>query len=62
MLLPVLQIDTWITDVSAGLTALQMDDAGTQRFAWKRSALLEEEDRRSSDKRQGRAARRLKGK
>lgn len=49
MLLPVPQIDTWITDVSAGLTALQMNDVGTQWFARKRRGLLEEEERRSSE-------------
>lgn len=48
MLLPVPLVDTWITDVSAGLTALQMNDVGKQRrFARKHRGLLEEEERRS---------------
>lgn len=49
MLLPVLQFDTQITDVSAGLTALQMNDIRKQWFARKRSGLREEEERRSSE-------------
>lgn len=47
MLLPVLQVDTWITDVSAGLTALQMNVVGKQGFARKRGGFLEKEERRS---------------
>lgn len=67
MLLPVLQVDMWITDVSAGLTALQMNDIGRQQFARKCSGLLEEEERRSPETGEdvlegGSAARRLKGK
>lgn len=49
MLLPVLRVDTWITDASAGLTALQMNDVGKQRFARKHRGSLEEEERRSSE-------------
>lgn len=49
MLLPVLQVDVWITDASVGLTALQMDDIGKQQLARKRSGLLEEEGRRSPE-------------
>lgn len=52
MLLPVLPIDTCITDVSARLTALQMKDVGKQWFVRKHRG-LEEEDGRSSENSEG---------
>lgn len=49
MLLPVLQVDVWITDASVGPTALQMDDIAKQQLARKRRGFLEEEGRRSPE-------------
>lgn len=54
MLLPVLQGDTRITDVSAGLTALQMNDIGEQRFARKCGGYPEEGEKKVTGERRGR--------